>query len=155
MDGTLLIALWGAIVATIVLIWDIYKWATDGPKLVLVVDPSVVFPRGADHPGGDLPQIAVTVTNVGHGRTTLTDLSLVRYPSLLAWLRRKADETTSLVQTNPIRPFRHELDTAQDWTHRFVRTPAIERLASSGRCYCVVRHSMSQSVSKARLVIRA
>ena len=33
------IALWGAILSTIVLAWDIFKWKTAGPKLRVSVKP--------------------------------------------------------------------------------------------------------------------
>jgi hypothetical protein len=41
MTSTEIAAWWGAIIASIVLLWDIYKWKTRGPKLVMRLSPNI------------------------------------------------------------------------------------------------------------------
>ncbi len=42
LKGIEIVAWWGAIVATVVLVWDIYKWKTSGPKIRFVVCPGMI-----------------------------------------------------------------------------------------------------------------
>jgi hypothetical protein len=43
MSGTDIAAWWGAVIATAVLIWDIYKWRTAGPRIALDVRSGMKF----------------------------------------------------------------------------------------------------------------
>ncbi|MFW1369052.1 hypothetical protein ACEWAA_22475 [Vibrio parahaemolyticus] len=62
-------AWWGAIVASIVLIWDVYKWKTDGPKLNVLLAPNMK--TFGDPERDDMTWVSITVTNVGSRPTTL------------------------------------------------------------------------------------
>ena len=80
-----IVAWWGAIVATLVLIWDVYKWKRSGPLHRVTARPNMRSLDG-DNKG---VYIIVEVSNIGDKSTTLTDLVGVCYKSRLAVFLRK------------------------------------------------------------------
>lgn len=138
---TELAAWWGAIVATIVLLWDIYKWKRSGPALQVSVTPDDIHTPGPRLQGG--PYIAVTVVNVGGRRTTLTDLVAVYYPSLWLVLTRKFEMYYYLKPWGGERlPF--ELNPGSAWTGRFHQDNTVGNQVRDGYLYCGIKHTSSR-----------
>ena len=69
LSGTDIVAWWGAIVATSVLIWDIYKWRTSGPRIKFIVQPNSLVVGDPARKGKRF--ISVKATNVGDRPTTI------------------------------------------------------------------------------------
>ena len=87
LTGTDIVAWWGAIVATVVLIWDIYKWKTSGPILKFEVSP---YTRIIGDPTRESKKyISANVTNIGDRPTTLTNLVLQYYDRYFKMVRHK------------------------------------------------------------------
>lgn len=76
-----ILATWGAVVATLVLVWDIYKWKTSGHRIVLTA---------STHENGPTFYI-VTATNVGDQPSTLMGFNFKYYPNWWKCLQRKHD----------------------------------------------------------------
>ena len=91
-----IVAWWGAIVATLVLIWDVYKWKRSGPVLRVTARPNM---RSMDE-NSEGVYIIIEVSNIGDKSTTLTGLVGVCYKSRLAVFLRKPNY--SFVVTNTI-----------------------------------------------------
>lgn len=79
---TLALALWGAVLATIVFGWDIMKWRRNAARLRFIVRPdtyyhdstAVAIP-GADTSGGELlPSVHVELANIGTYPTTILNV---------------------------------------------------------------------------------
>ena len=77
---TELVAWWGAIVATLVLVWDIVKWRAAGPKIRGTVKVGVCYPDGEvistkQTPNGTETNLQsychIEVVNIGTQPTTL------------------------------------------------------------------------------------
>ena len=104
-------AWWGAALATVVFLWDIYKWATSGPRLVVRAFPNMVSAGSYWEAQGQL-SIFVEAINRGDKLTTLTNIAVFAYRSRLHRLFRKKAHT--LLPPNPGIP--HELDPGKRWT---------------------------------------
>lgn len=85
MSFNAIVAWWGAIVATLVLIWDVYKWKRSGLLLRVTARPNM---RSMDE-NSEGVYIFVEVSNIGDKSTTLTHLVGVCYKSRLAVFLRK------------------------------------------------------------------
>ena len=74
------VAWWGAVVATAVFIWDIYKWKTSGAKISLKTSSNM---KAFNIPNKEKDTwIVVTVENNGDRPTTITIVALKRYKNL-------------------------------------------------------------------------
>jgi HJR/Mrr/RecB family endonuclease len=69
---TEIVAWWGAVLATIVFLWDIYKWRTAGRKLRVSVQSGMKSINMPQFEGKTL--IHVNVSNYGDRPTTITNL---------------------------------------------------------------------------------
>jgi len=75
MKLTEIAAWWGASVATIVFLWDIYKWRRSGARLRLMVSGDMeAYGHLAALLSPDQTLIVVEAINVGNKKTTLTHL---------------------------------------------------------------------------------
>lgn len=80
MKITEIAAWWGAVIATFVLLWDIYKWKRSGPIIKISVTPNLkVYP--SDPLTNNKTWIHIMVTNSGNQPTTLTNLCGFYYKS--------------------------------------------------------------------------
>jgi hypothetical protein len=88
-----LVAWWGAILSTIVFIWNIVKWKLSSPKLdVKVFSDSYIWKGVCEHLPGEReengvkiyqmkPFVIVEVRNIGRSSTTLLNIRLAQYDS--------------------------------------------------------------------------
>lgn len=90
-----IVAWWGAIVATLVLIWDVYKWKRSGPVLRVTARPNM---RSMDE-NSEGVYIIVEVSNIGDKSTTLTNLVGVCYKSRLAVFLKKPNYSFDVTNT--------------------------------------------------------
>lgn len=86
---TLFIAVYAAVISSIVLAWDVIKWAVSGPRLRIVCQPGVILVgKGVRD---TQRKISAVVVNRGDAATTLTNLHLCKYESrwqsLLPWIK--------------------------------------------------------------------
>ena len=86
--NTEIVAWWGAVLASVVFIWDIIKWRRNSPRLRLIVRPNIIYPDSKKIQVGDddrgnkqatiKPSIHIEVVNVGLVPTTITSVSAKR-----------------------------------------------------------------------------
>ena len=97
MTATELAAWWGAVVATLVFIWDFIKWKRAGPIVSVSVSPNMTIIGGPrirsvakiqDNVKDDTI-ITVVATNKGDRPTTVTHLVIRHYASMFQRLRKK------------------------------------------------------------------
>jgi len=65
---TEIVAWWGAALSTIMLLWDIYKWRTAGPKIRMSVTANMISINNPETDGKTL--IRIDVTNYGDSDLT-------------------------------------------------------------------------------------
>ena len=131
---TLEIAAYGAVMATIVFGWDVYKWWKSGPRIDLSVS------SGMKMVGGAVPDpityISARASNVGDRPTTITNMGMDYFESW--WhayvVRRKANK--KLIVNDPSSPQRipYRLEVGGQWTGLADQTDDIVRMAKGGYC---------------------
>ncbi len=89
MDRTGLIAGYAAVVATVVFLWDIYKWKRTGPRISFTASPDMQIYGDPTREGK--MYISVRAANIRDKSTTITTLGLRWYKNWLYRLRRKPD----------------------------------------------------------------
>ena len=79
---TTVLAIWGAVLSTVVFLWDIRKWMRNNPKIVAKIE--FHEPITEDGEGW----ISYEIRNRGGRPTTIEELMLVKYqPGIWGWLR--------------------------------------------------------------------
>src|SRR5438045_1208122 len=115
--ATIYVAWWGAILATVVFLWDIYKWRTAGPKLRFFVQTGMMMTNEPIFKGKRL--IDIRVSNFGDRPTTLTNVSGMHYLSRWARFRNKAEHAFVITQFGTGTPPPIELKQGAIWMAQF------------------------------------
>lgn len=93
-------AWWGAIIASVVLLWDIYKWSQAGPKIRVSAKANMT-PLETIGLSEAKKYVFVEATNVGDQATTLTHFLGYVYRSTFQRLRGKSEKEFIGVLTLP------------------------------------------------------
>ena len=83
MEASVVAAWWGAIVASIVLLWDIFKWVTKGAHVIVNAAPNMQTVNHIEGKLDDNKLIFVEAINTGDLPTTITHLAFFQYESVL------------------------------------------------------------------------
>src|ERR1035438_6599831 len=135
-DKANIVAWWGAILSSIVFLWDIYKWRTAGPKLRLRVQTGMEMLNAPEYAGKTL--LLMEVVNYGERSTTITSAVLVSYTSFLSRLRKRHDRVFVIPFPNSEQPLPFELKPGSIWRGMGVQDRSLEAAARSGYFYCLV-----------------
>ena len=152
MSATDIAAWWGAGIATIVVLWDVFKWWQGrATQLRITASPNMQeFVPGAGLQDGKF--VSVEINNVGDRTTTLTSFGGFHYKS---WWQKRRDKVTQafviLEPTPGVIP--HELAPGQMWRGRMQQTEQIEDWSRRGCLYVAVYHALSKKAQLSRLVI--
>jgi len=147
-----LVAWWGAIVATVVLLWDIYKWKTAGPKIRFHVTPGMIVVGDPSREGQCF--ISAEATNTGDRPTTLTNLVFQHYKSYFAMLKHKPQTSRIFTEPSPSQPLPYILQPGSVWRGLCPQTEDIEKLAKTGYLVCGLCHSHSDKEIDRRVIIK-
>ena len=108
-----LAAWWGAVVATIVFGWDIYKWRSDGPHVALELSPNMIVIGDPAREGKKW--VSVTITNTGTRPTTLKGIGLEHYANPTRRLRGKTEMAAVFPNPNDHHPLPRMLNPGEEW----------------------------------------
>jgi len=148
-------AWWGAVIASLVFIWDIYKWKMSGARLHLSASPNMQFFGSHQEVNDNKTYVFVEVSNVGNRNTTLTHLFGVYYASSWDWLFHKKPTTQFIVPTPAFAqslPFL--LSSGARWTGALLQNEELENMMKSGRFYCGVYQSGNKRPTKVRVSLK-
>lgn len=141
MEASIVAAWWGAIVASIVLLWDIFKWATKGARVSVSAAPNMQTLNPIEKKLDDNKLIFVEAINHGDMPTTITHLVFFQYESIFKKILKKAKNQG--VITNPGAgcqiPFL--LSPGCRWTGSIDQNDIAEKLGTDGLFYCGVIHT--------------
>jgi len=149
MDTSTYAAWWGAGLATVVLLWDLYKWRASGPRLRVWAkgDQKQLRPGDWDKPGrvpGDEDWIRISVANTGTGATTIQGVGFSCFSSVWQKVIRRPERTYGLVaETNPFCQLPWKLNPGEEWTGLLPQYEPFANLLKSGALYCQVEHTVS------------
>lgn len=130
------IAIYAAIVATAVLIWDIVKWKRSGPRVRFSTQTGMRTVGAGGFDGRDL--VSMTVVNVGDGSTTITSIGFLYYKGWWDFLRRRSTKAFVIPKPSDSQPLPFELRPGVVWHGLCTQDSEVEEMAKNGRLYCVV-----------------
>lgn len=153
MDTTTIVAWWGAILASVVFLWDVYKWWTAGPKIRFSVQTGMESINMPEYDGRTL--ILANVTNYGDRPTTITNLGFLYFKSFWSQLRKRSDRAFIIPNPSTAQRLPFELKQGSVWSGITIQDEQVAEMATKGRLYCVLYHSHNEKPVKARVVIRS
>jgi len=155
MKITELAAWWGAIIATLVLLWDMYKWERSGPIINVSASPNMQpFGKIPNHPEGK-KYIAVEVTNIGNRKTTITHLVVFHYKSLFRKIRGKKDKSIIVLLPALLPPpLPYVIKPGERWLGGIEQTSELEETSRNGYLYCGIYHSCGKKPILQMVVIQ-
>jgi hypothetical protein len=155
LDLSVLAAWWGAGIATLLLVWDIFKWLTSGPRLVFTASADWVM---VIHGLGktDATYISLTAANRGHIPATLSHVGLLYYKSHVKRLLRQPNE--KFVVTQPGANFSGDLPVVlrpgEVWQGGIIQDEKIESMLSNGILESHLFHSASKWAVRAKVKLK-
>lgn len=147
-------AWWGAAIATLVLVWDLYKWGRSGPQLEVSASPNMETYGGAAIYGKG-PFVVLEVRNNGDRKTTLTHCVGFVYTN---WLSRLFDRKPkhNFIVTNPAPgKIPHVLEAGERWMGILEQNQELVKWSQEGHLCVGVFHSGAKRAVTCRLVIHA
>jgi hypothetical protein len=140
-----IIAIYAAVVATGVLLWDFYKWRrTERVRLSGRVMRNAIIVGGFSSATTEAKYISLTIDNRGRIGCTITHFVVIHYKNWLNWLRGKSD-FEGIVNTHggqgddvpyELRPG------GKSFTGIASQTREIEELSRTGRLYIGISHTL-------------
>ncbi len=153
LTGTDIVAWWGAIVATSVFIWEIYKWRTSGPRIKFAVQPNSLVVGDPVREGKKF--ISVNATNVGDRPTTITNLVLQHYKNYFNMLRRKPSISMVVLKPSTSQPIPYILQPGGVWQGLVPQDSELEDLSKDGHLVCGLCHSHSDKEIDRRVILKS
>lgn len=151
-DLTTALAVWGAVVSTGVLVWDVYKWRTAGPRLRLYARGGMKQ-MGSVYEG-DKIYITAKITNFGDRPTTITLMYFEYYTSRWAMWRRKQHGPSYLIpEPSVAQPMPFKLKPGNEWIGMADQTADAETMARDGYFICCIAHSHTPKPLRMRVVL--
>ncbi|GAB3335380.1 hypothetical protein GCM10027359_08990 [Marilutibacter aestuarii] len=145
MDASAVAAWWGAIVATVVLLWDFYKWKSSGASISMNLVPN------KRHSAPSLgTQVFVEVSNTGDRATTLTHLAFYGYKSKWHRLVRRKKYAARYVPLPFGGHLPYELKVGSQWTGSTNQDELLHKL-DCPLIYAAITHSGSKTKVLKRL----
>lgn len=156
MNTTDIAAWWGAVIASLVLVWDMYKWMTKGPRLFVRLSPNMkVF---GDPLREGTTWVSVTVSNVGDRPTTIKGVGMEYYTNWFQRLRNKAEKAVLFPNANYSFPLPRVLNPGEEWLGlipqaRLDKEIDIEEMSRNGHLMIWLTQSHTQRAMYKRLII--
>jgi len=149
--GTNYAAWWGAVVATIVLVWDIYKWKKTGPKVSLRVSADM---ETFGIPNNEKKKyITVRAINNGDRSTTITMLACRYYRNWLSKIRNNPNKYFFVGSPGITGPIPYNLESGTVWDGFIEQTEEIEKMATEGILVCEIYFSNSNRPKTVRIYV--
>ena len=148
-----MVAWWGAIIATFVLLWDIYKWKTSGPKIRFRANPNMKTFNIPSREGKTW--ISATAENVGTGATTITNLGFQYYRNWFKKIFRKPDSSGVIAsaEATPNQSIPYILNPGTIWQGLALQTKELEENSRKGYLICELYYSQSKKPKEYRVII--
>ena len=128
-----IVAWWGAVVATIVLLWDIYKWKASGPRVFIRVSPNMSILGVPKYEGETY--VTVRVNNLGSRQTTITNLYCSYYRNWFLRFLRKPRKSFVVANPGISFPLPYVLQPGTEW-NGIILQDEIEEWAKEGILIC-------------------
>lgn len=152
LSTTDIVAWWGAIIATLVLAWDIFKWRQTGANLRIFTKSGMKtfgIPTTQDD-----TFVTVRVTNIGDRPTTITVIGLRYYKNRWNKLRNKVDQHFLVPKPSfGHQPLPYVLNVGEEWMGGVQQEEDLVKMARDGLVYIEVCDSVHAKSQLARVTI--
>ncbi len=146
------VAWWGAIIATLVFIWDIYKWKSTGSKVTLRTQLNMKSINIPSREGKTW--IFITAQNNGDRASTITVVGLKHYKNAIMKIMRKASNSFVVpgveATSNQSIPF--ILNPGSIWQGLVLQTEEVETYAKDGILICELYCSHIKKPVESRVI---
>ena len=145
------IAIYAAIVATVVLLWDIVKWIKSGPKVIL----NCYTGRELYGAEGLLSQFAgktlthIKVQNRGSKATTLNNVIVKHYKNNWDRIYKKPDHQGIIANPKITQDFPCSLAPGDEWSGGIDESSLEDEWKKQGILECEIHHSFSDHPARA------
>jgi hypothetical protein len=140
-------AWWGAVIATLSLGWNVYKWIYQGPKLRISGNANMKI--SSDPEEGLF--IFVEVSNVGDRSTTLTSFIGYIYPNKISVVLKKPSRRYVFPSPPHSIPLPYTLEPGHRWTGVIFQKQLEANDGKETLIYCGVCDSSKKRPSMARI----
>lgn len=147
-------AWWGAIVATLVLFWEIYKWCKSGPQLHLHVMGNMKHLNSNGYHHDNNTYITFRISNRGDLSTTLSLIGMYHYKGKLRLLKYVLNKGHNMEAIFPKLHLPYELKSGTVWQGEVEQTDEMRELCKTGTVAIVVQHSHTDKLLRKILVIK-
>ena len=153
-NTTDIVAWWGAIIATFVLTWDIYKWKTSGPK--------IYFRTRSNQKAINIPSregktwIFITAENNGNRPTTITTVGMRYYKNSILKFFGKVIQSFVIpgAEATPNQAIPYVLNPGCIWQGLILQTEEVENFAKNGLLICELYCSHKTKAIKTKIKIK-
>lgn len=154
MNASDIAAWWGAIIATCVILWEIYKHRSITTAQLRVESKANAFVDGASE---QQKFIFVEVSNVGEKPTTIKNLCMSYVPNLAARVFPRRRPCLWISNPGIVHEIPYVLEPGKIWQARAFQGDRIDAMLSKGSLYVEVYHSWSARPArcKVRVLSRA
>ena len=153
MNTTDILALWGALVATSVLVWDILKWKIEGPKINLFANAHIkVF---GDESLEGKTFISIDIRNTGGGASTILKIGFVHFKN--RWMRllgRRSGPFYWVVKPRSQHELPHFLESGKFWSGLANQNEELENLSKKGFLHLAVQFSHKEDLMISKKCIK-
>lgn len=154
MAATDIAAWWGAVIATLVFLFEIFKWSKSGLALEVSAAPNMETYGALQLVAGEGPFVVVEVRNVGHRKTTITHLVGLHHRW---WIKKLLGLKPDLSFAVPIPAVSQQLpfviEPGERWIGGIDQNNELEQRSRDGYLLCGIYHSLSKKPVLARVVI--
>ena len=149
------VAIYAALVATTILIWDVVKWLRSGPRIKVRANSNMKILNDPDPSRHGKTYIFVIVANVGFSPTTITNFGGSHFRNRWDQLRRKPDKQFYITSPEVAQhlPLPHVLKVGEEWSGMIDQTPEFDQMAKNGLLYADVYQSVKSRPVSVRIII--
>lgn len=147
------IAVYAAVIATLVLFWDVFKWLSRGPKLKVDLLPNREIYGASFQKLEDKEFVIIKIYNRGETTTQITNISLTLYKSKWKKFTNKPLKCFVIPKPEITQEIPYKLNSGDEWTGRIEQNADLEEMAKNGILICEIRHSFSDKPIEKRIIV--
>jgi hypothetical protein len=136
------LALYAAIISTLVFAWNIYVWRNSGPRLNVSASMNMIVIGGTAEEESKT-YLIVRATNIGREKTTITNVLILSYKTLWQRFRKRPSFTAVFNNVGGWYPVPYVLDVGHNFSSKADQADLVERIRDT-YFYAGVEHSFSK-----------
>ncbi len=132
-------AWWGALVASFLFVWDVYKWNKSRSNIEVTASPNMQAFDKVERKLEEDKKILIKVVNNGDKVTTITNLMIRKYKNLWKKILNKPEIEAFISDSENIIPY--ELEPGKQWVASIDQNDLENKSFLGDYFYCGVYHT--------------